>query len=176
MAQLVGCACSCRRAFPAGRIGWLALKLAQECSPPAAQGELSWAIPGATQPIRPAGLGCTCGCSRVPASGCLLRLPRPADVAAPACRTRRAEIASGPSLGVELDSYVRQKGVEGIVNGMDVEEWSPALVRALACSHALDPAVPAAGCSAALLRRGPARADRRCLGATCRPCRKAAQH
>ncbi|KAL4458488.1 hypothetical protein ABPG75_013353 [Micractinium tetrahymenae] len=37
------------------------------------------------------------------------------------------EIASGPSLGVELDSYVRQKGVEGIVNGMDVEEWSPAL-------------------------------------------------
>lgn len=45
---------------------------------------------------------------------------------APCC----AEIASGPSLGVELDSYVRQKGVEGIVNGMDVEEWSPALVRA----------------------------------------------
>lgn len=37
------------------------------------------------------------------------------------------EIASGPQLGVELDRYVRAKGVEGIVNGMDVEEWSPAL-------------------------------------------------
>ena len=35
------------------------------------------------------------------------------------------------SLGVELDKWVRSKGVEGIVNGMDVEEWSPALVRAL---------------------------------------------
>lgn len=39
-----------------------------------------------------------------------------------------AEIASGPGLGVELDKWVRTKGVEGIVNGMDVEEWSPALV------------------------------------------------
>jgi granule-bound starch synthase len=37
------------------------------------------------------------------------------------------EIASGPTLGVELDAWVRAKGVEGIVNGMDVEEWSPAL-------------------------------------------------
>jgi granule-bound starch synthase len=37
------------------------------------------------------------------------------------------EIASGPQLGVELDKWVRAKGVEGIVNGMDVEEWSPAL-------------------------------------------------
>ncbi|PSC71300.1 GBSSIb [Micractinium conductrix] len=37
------------------------------------------------------------------------------------------EIASGPALGVELDKWVRSKGVEGIVNGMDVEEWSPAL-------------------------------------------------
>lgn len=35
------------------------------------------------------------------------------------------EIASGPQLGVELDKWVRTKGVEGIVNGMDVEEWSP---------------------------------------------------
>lgn len=41
------------------------------------------------------------------------------------------EIASGPQLGVELDGVVRAKGVEGIVNGMDVEEWSPALVRCL---------------------------------------------
>jgi granule-bound starch synthase len=38
-----------------------------------------------------------------------------------------AEIASGPQLGVELDKWVRAKGVEGIVNGMDVTEWSPAL-------------------------------------------------
>lgn len=37
------------------------------------------------------------------------------------------EIASGPQLGVELDKWVRAKGVEGIVNGMDVTEWSPAL-------------------------------------------------
>lgn len=37
------------------------------------------------------------------------------------------EIASGPALGVELDKYVKTKGVEGIVNGMDVSEWSPAL-------------------------------------------------
>lgn len=38
------------------------------------------------------------------------------------------EIASGPQLGVELDNVVKAKGVEGIVNGMDVEDWSPALV------------------------------------------------
>ncbi|EFN54355.1 hypothetical protein CHLNCDRAFT_58262 [Chlorella variabilis] len=37
------------------------------------------------------------------------------------------EISSGPQLGVELDKWVKAKGVEGIVNGMDVEEWSPAL-------------------------------------------------
>ena len=39
---------------------------------------------------------------------------------------RPTEIASGPQLGVELDKWVAAKGVEGIVNGMDVEEWSPA--------------------------------------------------
>ena len=27
---------------------------------------------------------------------------------------------------MELDKWVAAKGVEGIVNGMDVEEWSPA--------------------------------------------------
>jgi granule-bound starch synthase len=31
-------------------------------------------------------------------------------------------------MGVELDSVIAKKGVEGIVNGMDVEEWNPALV------------------------------------------------
>lgn len=29
-----------------------------------------------------------------------------------------------------MDKWVKAKGVEGIVNGMDVEEWSPVLVRA----------------------------------------------
>lgn len=36
-------------------------------------------------------------------------------------------LLSGPGLGVELDDVIAAKGVEGIVNGMDVEEWSPAL-------------------------------------------------
>ncbi|KAJ9528241.1 hypothetical protein QJQ45_014218, partial [Haematococcus lacustris] len=35
------------------------------------------------------------------------------------------EISQDPSGGVELDAFLRQKGVEGIVNGMDVEEWDP---------------------------------------------------
>ncbi|GAX78592.1 hypothetical protein CEUSTIGMA_g6031.t1 [Chlamydomonas eustigma] len=36
------------------------------------------------------------------------------------------EIMSGADKGVEMHSYLAQKGVEGIVNGMDVEEWDPA--------------------------------------------------
>lgn len=40
------------------------------------------------------------------------------------------EIASGPALGVELDGVVKAKGVEGIVNGMDVADWNPAVSRA----------------------------------------------
>ena len=35
------------------------------------------------------------------------------------------EIASGPELGVELHHAVKAKGVEGIVNGIDVADWSP---------------------------------------------------
>ena len=35
---------------------------------------------------------------------------------------------AGPALGVELDNVIAKKGVEGVVNGMDVEEWNPALV------------------------------------------------
>lgn len=37
-----------------------------------------------------------------------------------------SEISADPSGGVELDKYIRAAGgVEGIVNGMDVEEWNP---------------------------------------------------
>lgn len=37
-----------------------------------------------------------------------------------------SEISSNESKGVELDKYLRAAGgVEGIVNGMDVTEWSP---------------------------------------------------
>lgn len=38
-----------------------------------------------------------------------------------------SEIASGPERGVELDTVIRQTGIEGIVNGMDVTEWNPAV-------------------------------------------------
>jgi granule-bound starch synthase len=37
-----------------------------------------------------------------------------------------SEISGTPAKGVELDKYIRQVGgAEGIVNGMDTEEWSP---------------------------------------------------
>ena len=36
------------------------------------------------------------------------------------------EIMSGEDKGVELHEFLAAKGVEGIVNGMDVEEWDPA--------------------------------------------------
>ena len=36
-----------------------------------------------------------------------------------------AELRSGPNKGVELDSTVRKVGIDGIVNGMDVQEWDP---------------------------------------------------
>lgn len=35
------------------------------------------------------------------------------------------ELISGVERGVELDDVVRQTGVTGIVNGMDVQEWNP---------------------------------------------------
>ncbi len=36
------------------------------------------------------------------------------------------QITSGVEKGVELHQFLAAKGVEGIVNGMDVEEWDPA--------------------------------------------------
>ncbi len=39
------------------------------------------------------------------------------------------EIASGVDKGVELDGIIRSAGgIEGIVNGMDVDEWDPSKV------------------------------------------------
>ncbi|KAJ4851180.1 hypothetical protein Tsubulata_000475 [Turnera subulata] len=36
------------------------------------------------------------------------------------------ELVSGADKGVELDSYIRARGILGIVNGMDGQEWNPA--------------------------------------------------
>ncbi|KAM0072179.1 putative NDP-glucose--starch glucosyltransferase [Helianthus debilis subsp. tardiflorus] len=35
------------------------------------------------------------------------------------------ELVSGPDKGVELDNILRKTTVQGIVNGMDVQEWNP---------------------------------------------------
>lgn len=35
------------------------------------------------------------------------------------------ELKAGPDTGVELDDVIREVGVEGIINGMDVQEWDP---------------------------------------------------
>jgi len=34
------------------------------------------------------------------------------------------ELVSGEDRGVELDNIIRKTGVAGIVNGMDIREWS----------------------------------------------------
>ncbi|KAM7258414.1 hypothetical protein ACFE04_014155 [Oxalis oulophora] len=36
------------------------------------------------------------------------------------------ELISGVEKGVELDNTIRNKGITGIVNGMDIQEWNPA--------------------------------------------------
>lgn len=36
------------------------------------------------------------------------------------------ELVSGADKGVELDNIIRNKGITGIVNGMDTQEWNPA--------------------------------------------------
>ncbi|KAF5836718.1 starch synthase catalytic domain-containing protein [Dunaliella salina] len=47
-----------------------------------------------------------------------------------------AEIGRDDSSGVELDNYIRQVGgAEGIVNGMDVEEWDPRMDKYLAAKY-----------------------------------------
>jgi len=47
-----------------------------------------------------------------------------------------AEIGRDDSSGVELDTYIRQVGgAEGIVNGMDVEEWDPRIDKYLAVKY-----------------------------------------
>eukprot|EP00195_Chlamydomonas_chlamydogama_P008203 CAMPEP_0202903866 /NCGR_PEP_ID=MMETSP1392-20130828/26767_1 /ASSEMBLY_ACC=CAM_ASM_000868 /TAXON_ID=225041 /ORGANISM="Chlamydomonas chlamydogama, Strain SAG 11-48b" /LENGTH=611 /DNA_ID=CAMNT_0049591215 /DNA_START=59 /DNA_END=1891 /DNA_ORIENTATION=+ len=47
------------------------------------------------------------------------------------------EITSGPAKGVELNNYLKAApgGVEGIVNGMDVEEWDPATDKLLTVKY-----------------------------------------
>ncbi|XP_047162427.1 granule-bound starch synthase 1, chloroplastic/amyloplastic-like [Vigna umbellata] len=35
------------------------------------------------------------------------------------------ELVSGEDRGVELDNIIRKSGISGIVNGMDIREWSP---------------------------------------------------
>lgn len=35
------------------------------------------------------------------------------------------ELVSGEDKGVELDNILRKTGIQGIVNGMDVQEWNP---------------------------------------------------
>jgi granule-bound starch synthase len=49
--------------------------------------------------------------------------------------TYAKEMASGPQLGVELDGVIAAKGVEGIVNGMDVADWNPALDKFLSFKY-----------------------------------------
>lgn len=49
--------------------------------------------------------------------------------------TYAKEMASGPQLGVELNDVIAEKGIEGIVNGMDVADWNPALDKFLAFKY-----------------------------------------
>ncbi|KAK4802407.1 hypothetical protein SAY86_000610 [Trapa natans] len=37
------------------------------------------------------------------------------------------ELVSGIAKGVELDNIIRKTGITGIINGMDVQEWNPAM-------------------------------------------------
>jgi granule-bound starch synthase len=49
--------------------------------------------------------------------------------------TYAKEMASGPQLGVELNDVIAAKGIEGIVNGMDVSDWNPALDKFLSFKY-----------------------------------------
>ncbi|GFR42632.1 hypothetical protein Agub_g3568 [Astrephomene gubernaculifera] len=47
-----------------------------------------------------------------------------------------AEISADPAGGVELDDVIRSRGgIEGIVNGMDIEEWNPKTDKYLALPY-----------------------------------------
>lgn len=35
------------------------------------------------------------------------------------------ELVSAPDKGVELDNILRKTSIQGIVNGMDTQEWNP---------------------------------------------------
>lgn len=48
------------------------------------------------------------------------------------------EMTSGPQLGVELHEVLAAKGIEGIVNGMDVGDWNPALDKFLSFKYNAD--------------------------------------
>ncbi|KAH7619294.1 putative Granule-bound starch synthase 1, chloroplastic/amyloplastic [Nannochloris sp. 'desiccata'] len=63
------------------------------------------------------------------------------------------EIASGPQLGVELDTLIKSKGVEGIVNGMDVADWNPALDKFLAFKYNAETVEAGKGHAKAALQR-----------------------
>lgn len=45
------------------------------------------------------------------------------------------EIMSGSDKGVELNTYLQARGVTGIVNGMDTEEWDPATDKLLTVKY-----------------------------------------
>eukprot|EP00204_Picochlorum_oklahomense_P001340 CAMPEP_0118798404 /NCGR_PEP_ID=MMETSP1161-20130426/808_1 /TAXON_ID=249345 /ORGANISM="Picochlorum oklahomensis, Strain CCMP2329" /LENGTH=728 /DNA_ID=CAMNT_0006725817 /DNA_START=109 /DNA_END=2295 /DNA_ORIENTATION=+ len=49
--------------------------------------------------------------------------------------TYAKEMASGPQLGVELNEVIAAKGIEGVVNGMDVADWNPALDKFLSFKY-----------------------------------------
>ena len=49
--------------------------------------------------------------------------------------TYAKEMSSGPQLGVELDQVIAAKGIEGVVNGMDVADWNPALDKFLSFKY-----------------------------------------
>lgn len=63
------------------------------------------------------------------------------------------EIASGPQLGVELDTVIKAKGVEGVVNGMDVADWNPALDKFLAFKYNADSVEAGKGYAKSALQR-----------------------
>lgn len=54
------------------------------------------------------------------------------------------ELISGVAKGVELDNILRIKGITGIINGMDVQEWNPATDKYISVHY--DATTVSAGC------------------------------